>query len=387
MNILLVSNGHAEDLATAGIGAKIQNAKIKALPLVGLGKAYDKAGIENIGLKKVMPSGGFAKEGLPYFLKDLGAGFIPDLYQQIKIIKKEGKDADLLVCVGDIFLVALCGFFTGKPIIFIDGPNSVRIRKYYPIEKWILKQYCKKVIVQDRETAEFLKENNIPGEYLGTWVMDYVSVTREDFGIDKNKTIIGILPGTREEAYANLFLILEVIETLQKNNKELIGLVAFALDKTKLKEKFKSSLWEYQESDATEQEKGIIAKLVFPSGTTILIAEGKFGDVCKVSKLIIGMAGIANEQAVGFGTPVVAFPGHGPQTTLRRWHEIHNITGDSMAILNGTTKEIAEQISEILNNPKRLERMRQIGIESKKDRGGIENIANFIAAYLKGQNG
>ena len=381
-NLLLVSNGHAEDLTAASIGEEIKkispSISLKAFPLVGLGKAYDTKGIENLGLRKVFPSGGFAKEGPRYLVKDVKAGLFGSLMRQIKILKSEGKRADLIVAVGDIFLAALCGFFTRKPLIYIDGPNSVRIRKYYPIERWVLKKFCRKVIVQDKETAEYLKSENIPGEYLGTWVMDYVPLTGEDFGIESQHTIIGILPGTREEAYDNLQLILSVVEAMAKQQKEIVGLVAFALDR----EKLKSALsWKYDEYNALE--KGITAKVTSPSGTTFYLAEGRFGDVCKASKLIIGLAGIANEQAVGFGTPVVAFPGKGPQTTLRRWKEIHHITGDSMAVLAGSTDEIAAKALEILNDPARLKSMRQIGLDSKKDRGAIPRIARFIIEYLK----
>ncbi len=389
MEVLLVSNGHAEDLTAATIGAGLRKAipdiNLRALPLVGLGKAYDNAGIENLGLKKVMPSGGFAKEGFFYLLKDLWAGLFGSLLKQINILRNEGKKTNLIVGMGDIFLAALCGFFTRKPLIYIDGPNSVRIRKYYSIEKWILKKFCQKVVVQDEETAEFLRKSGIPGVYFGSWVMDYVNVTGEDFGIDRNKITIGMLPGTRGEAYDNLLLILDVFESMDrqaKKSEELIGLVAFVLDRSELKKRLESTPWKYGESDAKEKEKGITAKIIAPTGTTILIAEGKFGDVCKASKLILGMAGIANEQAVGLGTPVVAFPGCGPQTTQRRWREIHNITGDSMAILTGTADEIAQKTWDILRDPERLKNMSQIGIESKREQGGIPRIADLIVKAL-----
>lgn len=385
-NILLVSNGHAEDLAAAGIGENIRKTapaiNIKALPLVGLGKAYDKKGIINLSLGKLLPSGGFAKEGLRHFLKDLKAGLLGSFLKQIKILRVEGKKADLLICMGDVFLVAFCGIFARKPIFFIDGPNSVRIRDYYPIEKWILKRFCKKVIVQDQETADFLIKNKIPGAYLGTWVMDYVPLTGNDFGIDQNKTVIGILPGTRKEAYTNILLIFEVFKAMARENKELIGLVAFALDRLELQKRLATTQWNYQEAKIDEKAKGITAKITGPSGTSLLLVEGRFGNVCKAAKLIIGLAGIANEQAVGLGTPVVAFLGKGPQTTLRRWKEIYNITGDSMAILQGSAAEIAKQALDILNDPERLTKMGQIGIESKKDQGAIDKIAQLIVGNL-----
>jgi len=370
--ILLVSNGHAEDLTAAAIGAHLRHSlpdtEMRALPLVGMGKAYDQKGIENLGLRKVLPSGGFAKEGLGYFLKDLAAGLPSSLFRQIGILREESKRTDLVVCMGDVFLAALCGLFVGKPLIYIDGPNSVRIREYYSIEKWILKNFCRKIIVQDKETAESLQRYNIPGTYLGTWVMDYVKVTGEDFGINKDKIVIGMLPGTRQEAYANLGLILDVFDHLHKLDQKLIGLIASTLER----EKIRVNGWELSGD-----------KLRSKSGATALIAEGKFGDVCKASRLIIGLAGIANEQAVGLGTPVVAFPGRGPQTTLRRWKEIHRITGNSMAILTGKPEEISEKIWKLLKDPHQLEKMSRIGVDSKKDRGGINHIANLIVEQLK----
>jgi uncharacterized protein (TIGR03492 family) len=387
--LLLVSNGHAEDLAAACIGAGIQkkapDIKVRALPLVGMGKAYDERGIQNLGLKKMLPSGGFAKEGLGYLLQDLFSGLFSLLLKQISILKAEGKKSGFLVCVGDIFLVALCGIFARAPIIFIDGPGSVRIRKYFAVEKWILKRYCKKVITQDEESAEFLRRSNIPGLYLGTWVMDYVTVTGQGFEIDKNKTVIGILPGTREEAYDNLLLILEVMEALNRRadkNEALIGLVASVLDRAKIKDKLNQGIWDFQETASAQKDKGIMARITSRFGTTILLVEGRFGDVCKSAKLIVGLAGIANEQAAGLGIPVVAFPGRGPQTTLRRWKEIQRITGDSMAILNGSADEIATKVWEILRDPQRLQEMGQIGLKSKKDQGATQNIINLILEIL-----
>jgi len=197
--------------------------------------------------------------------------------------------------------------------------------------------------------------------------MDYVPVAGEDFGIAQDRTVIGILPGTRQEAYANLGLILDVLDRMHRSDNKLIGLVASTLER----EKIKANGWEISGD-----------KLRSRNGATALIAQGKFGDVCVRSKLVIGLAGIANEQAVGFGTPVVCFPGHGPQTTLRRFKEIHNITGDSMAILRGNTIEIARQTLDILNDPPRLAKMKDIGLKSKPDRGAVPRIASLISDLL-----
>lgn len=385
--ILLVSNGHAEDLAAAEIGARLlklrPEVEIVALPLVGLGRAYEKKGLASLGLKKLLPSGGFAKEGLFHFLKDLRAGWFSTFRRQIKLLK--AQQPDLVVAVGDAYVVALCGLFVKKPLLFIDGPKSVKIAGYWPLEKWLMRKFCETIIVQDQATADHLTGEGFPAKFLGTWVMDYVPVTGEDFGLDKSKKVIGILPGTRDEAYKNLGLILEVIEKMaaQANKQEkFVGLVASTLDRARLAKKMTEIGWRMYEPLPADLKRGITGMLTSPRGTAVYLAEGKFGDVCVRSDLIIGLAGIANEQAVAFGKPAVCFPGSGAQTTLRRWQEIQKITGQSMAILSGNAETKAAAIWQILRDPAKMAEMARIGKESKPDWGGTERIVKLVLEKL-----
>jgi uncharacterized protein (TIGR03492 family) len=381
-SILIVSNGHAEDLAGAAIGARLReimpDIELRALPLVGLGKAYDKKEIGNLGLRKILPSGGFAKEGLAHFLRDIGAGLFGQFAQQVSLLKQEAKNADLILAVGDAYAAALCGLFgRRKPLIFVDGPKSVRIEGYWALERWLLKKYCRTVIVQDQETADYLKGQNIPALFLGSWVMDYVETSGEDFGLPRETTVIGLLPGTREEAYDNLLLILDILDEIR--GEGLVGLAASTLDQDKIKAKVAARDWEFSPLSGH----GLTGKLTSPRGLTVLIAEGKFGDVCLRSKLIIGLAGIANEQAVALGRPVVCFPGTGAQTTLRRWREIHKITGDSMLILTGGAEAKAEKILALLHNEKQRDEMARLGKLSKPRWGGVNRIAEAVKDALK----
>ncbi|MBU0630288.1 MAG: lipid-A-disaccharide synthase-related protein [Candidatus Margulisbacteria bacterium] len=384
--VLLVSNGHAEDLAAAEIGAALKRlapqTEIAALPLVGLGKAYEKKEIKTLGLKKLLPSGGFAKEGLFHFLKDLGAGWLPLLRRQIAILKTQKPD--LVIAVGDAWVVALCGRYVKKPLLFVDGPKSVKITGYWPLEKYLMRRYCSGIVVQDQATADHLKNEKFPAHYLGSWVMDYVPLTGEDFGIESKK-VIGILPGTREEAYDNLGLILKVIEKMaaQADREEkLVGLAASTLDRQRLAKKMTEINWRMHEPLPADLKRGITGMLVSPRGTPVYLAEGKFGDVCLRSDLIIGLAGIANEQAVAFGKPAVCFPGGGPQTTLRRWQEIQKITGKSMEILSGDAAAKATAIWRILRNPAKMAEMSRIGKESKPLWGGTERIVKLALDML-----
>ena len=381
-SILIVSNGHAEDLAGAAVGAGLREimpgVELRALPLVGLGQAYDRQGIGNLGLRQTLPSGGFAKEGLAHFVKDLAAGLFGQFAKQVALLKAEAKNADLIVAVGDAYVVTLCGLFgRNKPLIFVDGPKSVKIAGYYRLERWLMKKYCRQIVVQDRATADYLKNLGLPARYLGSWVMDYVPVTGEDFGLPKGQDVIGILPGTRGEAYANLLLCLELFDELRGEN--LAGLIASTLDRDKIRQQAEAKGWAFSPLSGHS----LTGKLTSPRGSTVLIAEGKFGDVCLRSKLIIGLAGIANEQAAAFGRPVVCFPGSGPQTTLRRWQEIQKITGDSLLILTGDAKAKAAEVLCLLHDQARLDEMGWIGKASKPEWGGIKKIARLAADQLK----
>ncbi|MCU0641806.1 MAG: lipid-A-disaccharide synthase-related protein [Candidatus Margulisbacteria bacterium] len=366
--VLLVSNGHAEDLAAAAIGTGLRSEyEVKALPLVGLGKAYDRAGIPQLGLKQLLPSGGFAKEGLRYLWRDIFAGLLLLTARQISRLRRAAKNADLVVAVGDAYLVALCGLFARRPLLFVDGPKSVKIAGYYPLELWLMRRYCRQIVVQDQETADYLRQQGLPAHYLGSWVMDYLPVTGAQFALPADATVIGLLPGTREEAYANLGLCLSLLARLYELDQKVTGLLASTLDRSK----FNYPGWELQGD-----------RLVNRSGAAALIAEGKFADVCLRSKLIIGLAGIANEQAVAFGTPVVSFPGSGAQTTLRRWQEIQKITGRSMEILTGDEEEKVRQIDELLHNESRLAAMAALGKASKPQWGGVPRIAELAVREL-----
>src|SRR3972149_5019873 len=61
--------------------------------------------------------------------------------------------------------------------------------------------------------------------------------------------------------------------------------------------------------------RGIILKLAHAGGPAAGVVKGKFADVLRRSQVVIGLAGTANEQAVGLGKPLITFPGliQGPQ--------------------------------------------------------------------------
>jgi len=144
--VLFLSNGHAEDLIAATIIEKLigecSYCEIRALPLVGEGRAYDEIGIKVLGPRRMMPSGGFVEFNPLWLVRDVASGWLGVLREQIDTLRKQRAATSLVICVGDIFLVILSVFFLKKPVVFLSTAKSDYARLYkdhYLAEKWLMK--------------------------------------------------------------------------------------------------------------------------------------------------------------------------------------------------------------------------------------------------------
>ncbi|MFC1753343.1 hypothetical protein ACFL96_08125, partial [Thermoproteota archaeon] len=103
-------------------------------------------------------------------------------------------------------------------------------------------------------------------------------------------------------------------------------------------------------------EEGPYGRL-YHSGLNIeIIISESFADVVGNSTLILGLAGTANEQAVYYGVPVIAFPGFGPQSTYQRFSEQQKLLKNQLIFLNEQVpSEIAQAVFERLerNGPEK----------------------------------
>ncbi|MGB9613154.1 MAG: hypothetical protein ACPL4K_03140, partial [Candidatus Margulisiibacteriota bacterium] len=190
--ILFLSNGRGEDLVADQI--------IKHLP-----KNFEALKISLVDDR--LPSGGFAFRNFKFLLKDIQAGLMVKIIENIvQILKLRGK-VNLTVAIGD--LVPIIGALMVKvPFIFVGVNKSDYYRwfgfRYTPWEKWLLKNFAKKIFVRDQFTADNLNRSGIPAEYVGNPLMDCF----EKIPISKPQTpnliTFGFLPGTREDAKLNL---------------------------------------------------------------------------------------------------------------------------------------------------------------------------------------
>jgi len=395
--VLFLSNGHGEDLITTTIIKKLfeecSYLSIRALPLVGEGKAYDEVDIKVLGPRKMMPSSGFVGFSPLWLARDIASGWLRVFKQQIDALRAERTRVNVIVCVGDIFLVLLSVLFVKKPIIFLPTAKSSYTRKFkdhYRIEKWLMRCFCELVLPRDELTTSSLKKFGIKAIYIGNVMMDCLEISGENFGIKPDRYVVGILPGSKKEAYDNLPAILDAVAAINKRflcfksflSKKVDFLLALApslsLDELAMAAS-RGNNWTLKESTLAEKKRGMVAHLISSEGSQIKIIQGKFGDVLHSSQVIIGLTGTGNEQAVGLGSPVVSFPGKGPLITKKFLHIQRLLLGEAISIVEARGEAVAKEVYSILTHPEEKKKALKVG----KERMGGFGAATLAAKLIK----
>ncbi len=387
--ILMVSNGFGEDVIGAEIIKKLQdnNDKLKffVLPMVGEGESYRSLDIKLVGPAANLPSGGFARNSLRNLLKDIKAGLPGMIYKQIKTMRRYRNKVDLIITVGDVYNLLLTGIFGKKNIVYLPTAKSEYIDGHYRVEKLIMKKFARTVIPRDKKTAEDLKKSGINASFIGNMMMDCFQIKGVDFCLGEKYKVIGLLPGSREEAYENLLYFLKIIKKLEKYDQKLEFITAMAgnLKCDRLKTKLQDTDWSWAHPSSEEKESGIYLLLKSPSGKSVVkIIYHHFGDVLQQADIFLGQAGTANEQAAGMGKPVIIFPGKGAQFTAKFAKAQKSLLGDSVLMTDRDSDQIAASVMEILDNNDLYHKMSQTGKKRMGSPGGTERLAEVVVDMM-----
>ncbi|HKL13896.1 MAG TPA: lipid-A-disaccharide synthase-related protein [Halanaerobiales bacterium] len=388
-SILFVSNGHGEDIITAQIiqtifkKTKKDDLNIDVLPIVGEGNRFKDLPVNILGPEVKLPSGGFARNSLTNLLKDLKAGLLSKTYKQVRDLIKSRKEDELSVVVGDIYILLLTGIFKGGKIIFFPTAKSEYIEGHYKIERYLMKKFANLVLPRDEKTKNDLKAHNINTEFYGNLMMDCFNINNIKFDIDYDKIKIGILPGSREEAYDNMLDFLNVIENLEDlttDQFEFLTAVANNFSLASLKEKLKNTSWDIID----KKDEYIKLQLKSPKGNSrISIIYNGFGDVLDQAKLFMGMAGTANEQAAGMGKPVIIFPGTGAQFTYEFAVDQKRLLGEGVKFVDRDFNKVAYAILELLEDEEEYKKRSNAGKNRMGDRGAADKTAKRVLDYLQ----
>ncbi len=384
--ILFLSNGHGEDLNASLIAHACQNlgAQVLALPMVGEGQAYRRLGIPIIAPTRSLPSGGIFYMNPWLLVRDVGGGLLALTWRQWQALRRVAATCDLLVAVGDGVPLGFARL-SGRPYAaFIVSTSS-----YYEGElklpglTWwgLTAPRCLQVFTRDEFTAQQLQKRGMDkAVFAGYPIMDGLEPTGTFLDGD-NQPVVALLPGSRlPEAEDNFQLLLgfcEQLFTLRPQVQVWAALVSGFTDEL-LMELAMQRGWRYQAGE-----------LRCPAGV-VHCAWDRFVDILHASRVVVGMAGTAIEQAVGLGKPVIQIPGRGPQFTYRFAEAQMRLLGCSVQTVGrgvaGATelRLAAEWAVRAMENPDYRRQCQQNGWERVGRGGGALGIAQALYQLCRG---
>ena len=394
--VLLLSNGHGEDLSGALVAAELmqRGIPVEALPLVGHGSPYRQRGVPVLGRTRSCSTGGLGYTSLRGRLSELLEGQMGHVLGRLLLLRRRRRHYGLVVAVGDV-LAVLGSWLSGLPsavyLVAYSSHYEGRLRLPWPCG-WLLNRASIKAIwSRDCLTANDLSQQlNRAVVFLGNPFLDVVSAgTSESLPLPALQ--LALVPGSRlPEAARNLALMLRVLALLPE-------------------EWARSQPLRLRAALVAELDSSCVAKLAGPLGWRLeatdrlvrgpLVVElgwGQFGEILASSQLVLGMAGTAAEQAVGLGKPVLQLVGGGPQFTAGFAEAQRRLLGPGVRCAPGSsgsaatlaaTAQLAQELLEQQGDPKQGAALRQslaaIGLERIGAPGGSEAVAAAIMAMLR----
>lgn len=332
--VLLLSNGHGEDLSAAALGRELlaRGLQVVALPLVGQGRAYRQAGIAVLGATRDFSTGGLGYTSLAARLTDIREGQFTYVFALLARLWRQRRRFDLVVAVGDLVPV-LGAWLSGRDgVVYLVAYSSHyegRLRLPWPCA-WLLRRpRMREVWSRDQLTATDLSAQLArPVAFLGNPFLDgLLQQVAEDRGaasLQPRPRSVAVLPGSRlPEALDNLALLLGVLAQLpsQPAGPEplLRAALVSALTPGAIAAMAAPLGWRLDAATgASPAEAGRIpppAGLLRHRTQRLELHWGAFEAVLGASDLVLAMSGTASEQAVGLGLPVLQVAGRGPQFT------------------------------------------------------------------------
>ncbi|GAB4214664.1 MAG: lipid-A-disaccharide synthase-related protein [Synechococcales cyanobacterium] len=380
--VLFLSNGHGEDLnAVLMIQALRQrdpDLEIWGMPLVGEGGAYRRAGIAVIVPTRPLPSGGFVYMNYAQLLRDAWAGLLSLLWQQWQVIRRQGRQCDLAVAVGDIYPILLA-HLTGQPfaVFLISASSHYEGRTRLPWLTWRLlhSPRCRQVFSRDAFTASDLQQRGLAkAAWVGNPLLDDL-LPQTPLPKPAGIPTFVLLPGSRlPEALRNLTLLLQVCAQAGSRFHYWVALVS-AMTPEHLQKLHPD--WQYQSNQQPSGQN--------PSGSLVYqdvrveCLWGRFADALHHCDGVLGMAGTAVEQAVGLGKPVLQLAGQGPQFTYRFAEAQMRLLGPSVQTFR-RIEDVVARMDTLFRDPDYLERCRSNGRERLGIPGGSHRLAKALLA-------
>ncbi|WGV27594.1 lipid-A-disaccharide synthase-related protein [Halotia branconii] len=423
--LLVLSNGHGEDMIAVRILAELQQQSnppdIFALPLVGEGRAYQKLGIPCIGSVRTMPSGGFVYMDGRQLMRDVQGGLVQLTLSQIQAVrrwvssqKRLGNKTGILA-VGDIVPLLFATFSganyafvgTAKSEYYVRNEAGLLARKskaadwenfsgsiYHPWERWLMsRRCCRAVFPRDSLTTEILKQWPIPAFDLGNPMMDGLEITSssprfyradvEQHELARPLTLT-LLPGSRPpEAYKNWEIIIIAVSALINSLQEkvvFLAAIAPGLNSKILCQTLQSQDWQlHSESPVPLSDPN--ALIFKQKDAYLLLTQQAYNECLHWGDVAIAMAGTATEQFIGLGKPAIAIPGGGPQYNSAFAEAQSRLLGASLILIE-QPEQITNVLRSLLKNPDNLQIIAENGVRRMGKPGAARRIAECLQERL-----
>ncbi len=370
-DILFVSNGHGEDTIAAAILDELaldeeRRSRIAAWAQVGGGQRYRDRQVDVLGPSQNLPSEGFGTVSVANFLRDLQAGFVGAYLQQARFARSLRGQPQILVAIGDI-VPLMAGALSGMRTLFYSAPKSAHYGGYdghTAIERYFMKR-CETIWVRDPLTADKLSRKGVAAEFLGNPMMDGLNGRRDPALRPEGRAIAALLAGSRGDAVSNTTTLLAA---LVKTNTPFHGLIA-AHDGLDIQDLL---------ANLPNGWSGENDELRHMNGATAVVLKCRFADALCSADIAVGMAGTANEQAVGLGLPLIAVPGSGNQGAAFQRMKARYF-GKSAINVTHDPADIASGMDQLMADPDRRAAMADAGRALMGKPGGSAAIAADIA--------
>jgi uncharacterized protein (TIGR03492 family) len=379
-DLLVISNGKGEDYVAARVLERLRELapglSVQAFPLVGLGEQLAAAGLEVVGPRKAMPSGGFTMHSAELLRRDVRAGLIGLTLAQARFLL--GQVPRGVFVVGDVYAQAHASLVRAprrvlQTLVSVhhgggEGPGMRWFMEgFRPPEMWLLRR-AQRVYARDQATADWLARARVPATWLGNPMMDGLAASPLLPRDQSRLPVVALLPGSRGQASASLAVMRRALELASP----VVGVVAWA------------------GSGVPERPEGWVPDDAAPPGMAaawrrgerrLWVTVGRFPSVLASADAVLGTAGTANEQAVGLGLPVVAFPvppfyGEAYMRNQKRLLEGGLLTCEPLP------ERVAAMLELALSDEGVRERARRAGAERMGPPGASEAIARDLASWL-----
>ena len=414
--LLYISNGHGEDNHSAHIIRTLRairpELEIAALPIVGEGNAYRKIDVPIIGPTYNLPSGGFTYMNRLRLIDDIRAGLLSMTWKQYQAMQNYTGSVDFVAATGDTIGQAFA-YLSGKPFVSFISPLSAMYEGKLNMDLilWqILKtERCKAVATRDAYTAKDLRKQGLAKvTFGGIPALDRLRPAGKDIQLSAGKKMVALLPGSRTaEAVRNFRLEMQLaLEAAQLNPTLQFRAALVPSVMAEIEQLAESEGWQYTRHTSENRDwvslsaggdsgyprpdysKSDYPKLDYPKPVEILCYSDAFSDIACLCDVVVGMAGLAVDQAMAIGKPIVQIAGEGPQFTYAFAEAQDRLLGLSVQTIGkrAATPEILKEAAACVVKTVEDQDYARACVENGQARfgpfGASARIANLILTHL-----